>query len=135
MNVVFAARISATLFAVVALFQIALILGAPWGSLTQGGSHSSSLPATGRVIAVVSAVLVILMVLVVLARVGEGPFTSLSSTTLNIAFWITLAYTGLAVLMNLVKWSVPERLLWVPVTVALFSCLIVVSVGTRTRAG
>lgn len=134
MNATIAARVSAALFAVVAVFQIALILGAPWGSLTQGGAHSGSLPSTGRTIAAVSAVLVILMALVVLAGVGEGPLAVAPSAALNIGFWITTAYAGLGVLLNLASRSVPERLVWAPFTLVLFACLIVVAVGTRTPA-
>ena len=134
MNAVLAARVSATLFAVVALFQIALIVGAPWGSLTQGGSHPGSLPTSGRIIAAVSAVLLILMALVVLARVGQGPFANLPGTTVNIGLWITLTYAGLGVLMNLASRSAAERLLWAPFTAVLFACLIVAAVGTRVPA-
>lgn len=134
MNAVLAARVSATLFAVVALFQIALILGAPWGSLTQGGSHQGGLPTSGRAIAAVSAVLLVLMALVVLARVGQGPFAHLPATTVNIGFWITLTYAGLGVLMNLASRSAAERLVWAPFTAVLFACLIVVAVSTRVPA-
>ena len=35
-------------------FQIALIAGAPWGRITQGGQVDGALPMQGRVIAVVS---------------------------------------------------------------------------------
>ena len=48
-----------TLVAILSLvvcFQIALILGAPWGRLTQGGQHEGALPVLGQIGAAVSMV-------------------------------------------------------------------------------
>ena len=56
-----AAILAAAILAGVALFQVALVLGAPWGEYTQGGSTAGSLPAGQRAVAAVSAVLLLVM--------------------------------------------------------------------------
>ena len=65
---------AAVLYAVVCggviVFQICLIAGAPWGRLTQGGTHPEALPRSGRVFAAISAVLLTLMAGSVLSAAG-----------------------------------------------------------------
>ena len=54
----------------VVAFQLALIGGAPWGSLTQGGGSPGALSASARAVAAVSATLLVGMILIVRARAG-----------------------------------------------------------------
>jgi hypothetical protein len=61
----------------VAAFQVALVLGAPWGEYTPGGGTSGLLPASGQTVAALSCLLSILMAGAILARAGEGPLTDL----------------------------------------------------------
>ncbi|MCX6460819.1 MAG: hypothetical protein NTZ03_10985 [Actinobacteria bacterium] len=49
-----AARCAVALLGLVALFQIALVAGAPWGAFTQGGQTSGTLPLAGRLLAIVA---------------------------------------------------------------------------------
>ena len=63
-----AAVASALLLGAVVLFQVALVLGAPWGEYTQGGGTAGSLPVAGRVTAVVSMVP---MPMITVARAGD----------------------------------------------------------------
>lgn len=94
----------------VIVFQFCLIAGAPWGRLTQGGQHPGSLPAMGRVMAFLSALL--------LACMGAGITSAagLSPDWPSWTGWIALGVQALSTLMNWITPSPPERRLWGPVT-------------------
>ncbi|HEV2952328.1 MAG TPA: hypothetical protein VGZ51_09495, partial [Actinomycetota bacterium] len=66
--------IAAVVFAVVAggvvAFQLALALGAPWGSYAMGGAFPGRFPPALRVAAVVQAVVIGLLAVVVLSAAG-----------------------------------------------------------------
>ena len=66
-----AAWLAAAGFLLVAAFQLALVLGAPWGEYTQGGATGGALAPSGRIIAAVSCLVSILMTGAILARAGE----------------------------------------------------------------
>ncbi len=93
--------VAALLFSFISLavcgFQLAMVLGAPWGELTLGGRWKGSLPAIGRVFALLSLALLVFFSLVILVRAG----------VLN---------SGSA---NLVTPSRRERALWLPVVLAM----------------
>ena len=57
--VVIAALIQAVIAIGVAVFQIALVAGAPWGEYTMGGQHLGKLPGQFRVTAAVSAIIMV----------------------------------------------------------------------------
>ena len=86
----------ASFAAVVVLFQLALVAGAPWGSLTQGGAHPGRLPARSRAVAGASAVLVTAFAIAVLARAGAA-FPALRSAS-HVAVWVVVAFSTLTVL-------------------------------------
>ena len=70
---VLAARAAAVVMVGIAGFQVALVLGAPWGAYTQGGQTEGALDASGRVFAAVSCAILLVMAAAILARVHEGP--------------------------------------------------------------
>src|ERR1700722_829034 len=70
MNARLAARIFAVLIAVVGAFQLALALGAPWGSFAMGGAFPGAYPPSMRVAALVQIGALLAMALVVLSRAG-----------------------------------------------------------------
>ena len=71
------ARISAHAFTaltgVVIAFQLALVAGAPWGHLTQGGRVEGPLPIGARAVALASAVLLAVFIHIVRARAASPP--------------------------------------------------------------
>lgn len=95
-------------------FQIALIFGAPWGRLTQGGQTDGALPASGRVIAAASIFILTGMALAVLS--AEGAWPGWPSWTL----WIALAVNALSMVLNWITPSEKERRLWGPIMTAMF---------------
>ena len=91
-------------------FQVALIAGAPWGVLTQGGQHEGALPASGRVAAGVSILLLIGMALAILSQAGFWPGWP------RWTGWIALGIQALSSAANWATRSKPERKLWAPIT-------------------
>lgn len=102
------------LVAATIVFQIALILGAPWGHLTQGGANQGSLPPRARVAAVLSSVVLVLMACGVLSGAGLWPNWP------RWASWLALAMTAVSLVLNLITPSAAERRLWGPVTAVMF---------------
>jgi hypothetical protein len=111
------AQISALIYfaicIVVILFQICLIAGAPWGRLTQGGFNSEKLPKRNRILASFSIFLMLAMGLSIVSAVGYWPDWPIWTG------WIALATTVVSAIMNLLTQSMPERMLWGPITLAM----------------
>lgn len=113
-----AAWIFAGLIAVVALFQLALALGAPWGGLAMGGAFPGTFPPAMRVAALVQIVVLAGVALVVLARAGLMlPSWGPASRWL---VWAVVGLLGVGVVLNLITPSALERLIWAPVAILLF---------------
>lgn len=112
-------EVAARAYALLALgivgFQAALILGAPWGRLTQGGTRQGPLCMRGRIFAAVSAALMAAMALAVLSAAGLWPGWS------RWTGWAALGLTAATTLANAATRSAPERRLWLPVTAAMLA--------------
>lgn len=110
----------AVLAGLVALFQIALVIGAPWGAATLGGRHPGRLPASMRGVALVSGLLLVLMSGVVLVRAGLllPAWYPLSRR----AIWGVVGISALTCAANTLSPSTLERRLWVPVGLAMLGC-------------
>lgn len=90
-------------------FQIALIFGAPWGRITQGGQLEGPLPQSGRLIAAASIVLLTGMALAVLSADGRWPgWPSWTG-------WGAIGVTAVSTVLNWITPSAPERRLWGPI--------------------
>lgn len=120
-----AAALFVALTAGVVAFQLALAAGAPWGALTMGGAFPGRLPARMRVVAVGSALLLAALAGIVAARGGLAlPRWRDASRRL---VWGVVAYLLVGVVLNAATPSAPERALWLPVTIALAACALVVA--------
>jgi cell division protein FtsW (lipid II flippase) len=125
------ALIAAILFSVLAAatacFHLALALGAPWGTLTWGGRFPGRLPAAMRAVAVVSAGLLLAFGVVVSSRAGVAlaEWQVLSRKLV----WIVVTYCALGVVANTITPSRWERVLWLPVVLAMLVCSVVVAAG------
>jgi hypothetical protein len=114
----------------VALFQLALALGAPWGSYAMGGAFPGQYPTSMRVEAVFAAALLAVMAGVILSRTGLAlPTWSRASRWL---VWIIVAYGVVGVALNLLSPSGGERAIWAPVALVQLALSLVVATGTRT---
>jgi hypothetical protein len=126
-----AARAAATLMVGIALFHALLVLGAPWGDFTQAGRRSGSLDAVGRAVAAASLVLLLVMAAVILSRVREGPLKHWRGRFVSSLAWLTTAYAGLAVILNLITPSFRERAVFAPVSLVLLVLVVTAMVSTR----
>ena len=118
-----AAQVYALLAGVVILFQMAVILGAPWGHLTQGGFHPGMLPLQQRVMAGASVVLMAGMTFVMLSHAGVLERQGWT----RVAIWGVVVMAVLGAVMNLATPSAPERMIWAPVTLVMLVCAVLVA--------
>lgn len=105
-----AAVLYALICGAVIVFQICLIAGAPWGQLTQGGSHPAALPVRGRVIAGLSIVLLTMMAGSILSAAASWPYWP------RWMGWTALGVQATSTFLNWITPSRAERLLWAPIT-------------------
>lgn len=91
-------------------FQVALILGAPWGRITQGGQIEGPLPRSGRFVAAVSIVILAGLALAILSADDRWPgWPSWTG-------WVAVAVNALMMVLNWITPSSAERKLWGPIT-------------------
>ena len=116
-----------------AIFQLALVFGAPLGRVAWGGAHRG-LPARLRIGSAVSIVIYALIDVIAWDRVGAidvfpEPFS-------EVAMWVIFGYFVLGILLNAISRSKPERNLMVPVSIvlAVLSFLIAMGFGVLATA-
>lgn len=124
------AVVAVVLLSAVSAFQVALILGAPWGSLTQGGRAEGVLDAPGRVFAAVSVAILASFAVALLGRVGWGPLRRHRRLS-TVVSWVAVGYGVLAVLLNAATPSAVERAIWLPFSVVLLAAELVTVLGSR----
>jgi len=110
-----AALVYVLIIAVVIVFQLCLIAGAPWGRLTQGGRHEGALPASRRIAAGLSIMLLAAMGTAIASSAGLFPRWP------DWTGWVATGVQGLSTLLNWITPSRPERRLWGPVTTAMLA--------------
>ena len=125
----FAAAVFVALTAVVVGFQVALILGAPWGHLTMGGQISGALPIRLRVLVAIQALLLMGLAAIVLASAGVA-LVELRRISRRLV-WVPVAISGLSLALNLATPSEWERLLWSPVALLMLVSSSVVAFTRR----
>ena len=122
-----AAIATTVILAGLAIFQVALAVGAPIGRFAWGGQHDV-LPARLRIGSVVSILLYALFALILLERAelvtvfGSEPFV-------QVATWVLFGYFALGILMNGISRSKAERTVMVPVTLVLAALTLLVALG------
>lgn len=122
-----AAIVFTVILAMLAVFQIALVLGAPLGEYAWGGQHTGRLPAGYRVGSAVSIVLYLLLAAIVLSRSG---ILSLIPDRLSVpGAWIVFAYLALGTLMNAISRSRKERIVMTPVAAVLAVLALIVALA------
>lgn len=122
-----AALIFSVVIAMLAVFQLALALGAPWGRLAWGGGHAR-LPPALRLGSLVSIAIYTVFAIIVLERaglVGVLPAPEIA----DIGAWAITAYLALGIVLNAISRSKPERLVMTPVAVVLCGAAGLVALG------
>ena len=122
-----AAAIALTvILAVLAVFQLALVFGAPLGHFAWGGRHRV-LPRRLRVGSLVS--IVIYAVIAMLALDRAGVIDVVTDTVSTVGMWIVFAYFVLGIPLNAISRSKPERYTMTPVVAVLAILSLLVALG------
>ena len=126
------ALLAAALFVGLALFQLALALGAPWGAHVFGGravQEDGTLSGKWRAASAAGSVVLLLFGWVILARGGVVE-TSIDDTLLTVLAWMVVAYMAINAAMNFASTDLLERWLFGSVTVVLVVlCSVVAAAG------
>jgi hypothetical protein len=122
-----AAAIALTvILAVLAVFQLALVFGAPLGHFAWGGQHRV-LPRRLRIGSLMSVV--IYAVIAVLALDRAGVIDVVSDIVSTVGMWIVFAYFVLGIPLNAISRSKPERYTMTPVVAVLAILSLLVALG------
>ncbi|GAA2041697.1 hypothetical protein GCM10009819_29700 [Agromyces tropicus] len=121
-----AATALTVVLALLAVFQLALALGAPLGRFAWGGAHRV-LPTTLRIGSLVS--IVIYTVIAVLALDRVGLIDVVPDAVAAVGMWVVFGYFVIGIVMNAISRSKPERVTMTPVVavLALLSLLVALS--------
>ena len=123
-----AAIVMAIVQFMVAMFQLALVLGAPMGEYAFGGQHKGKLPTRFRVASAFSFVTLIALGGHYLAQAGV--FTPLLPPMLNSwVNWALVAFNVAGLIMNSISRSKKERQMWVPVLLLSVVLAFIVALG------
>lgn len=112
--------------ALLAVFQLALALGAPLGRLAWGGQHRV-LPDRLRLGSAVSIVLYGLFAVIIADRAGL--IDVLPASVSEVGTWVLAGYFALGIVMNAISRSVPERLTMAPVSAVLAGACVLVGLA------
>ncbi|MGH3705139.1 MAG: hypothetical protein ACRDT9_10960 [Agromyces sp.] len=111
-----AAIVLCVILAALAVFQLALALGAPLGRFAWGGRHRV-LPARLRIGSAVA--IVIYAIIAVLALDRAGIIDVVSDVVSTVGMWVVFGYFVLGIPMNAISRSKPERYTMTPVVTVL----------------
>ncbi len=121
-----AAIVACAALAGLAVFQGLLIAGAPLGRFAWGGQHAV-LPQKLRTSSTIALGLYALFAFVALDR--SGLISVLPDIVSVVAGWVLAVYGVLAIGLNVMSRSLPERLAMTPVAVVLAICFMFVALG------
>lgn len=103
----------------VCIFQLALILGAPWGEFTLGGKWRGVLPARTRWMPLLSLLLMVGMAAIVLTASGLA-WSALQGRAQSLIWWV-VGYCALGCVANAITPSRRERRIWLPVVLLMLT--------------
>lgn len=121
-----AAYIFLFVIALLALFQIALAAGAPWGRFAWGGAQAK-LPVALRIGSVVSLLIYSACAAIVADRAGLVDV--MGDDVSSVGAWVVAGFLSLGVVMNAISRSKPERFAMTPVALVLAASAYVVAMG------
>lgn len=116
---------------VLAVFQLALAIGAPWGRLAWGGEHEV-LPARLRIGSLIAVVVYALIGVIAFARLGALPV--LPDAVAVVAMWVVFTYFAVGIVMNALSRSRTERLVMTPVSLVLAALGLLIALGMGSYA-
>ncbi len=109
-----------------ALFQVALVLGAPLGEYAFGGQRTGKLPVGFRLASAASAAVLLAIAGHYLAQLGI--FSPLLDEVGNaVANWVFAGFAALSAIANNVTRSQKEKRLWGGTTIAMLLAAVIVA--------
>lgn len=110
----------------VAVFQVCLACGAPWGAFAFGGANLGRLPLRYRIISAASLLIYSAQAAVYAQAAGflELPIAVGSRAWV---LWVFVGFFGLGTVMNAISRSKPERYTWTPILVVSLVCALIVA--------
>ena len=125
---ILAGIVAVALLGVIAIFQAALALGAPWGDAAWGGQNPGVLPRNLRIASGIAAV-VIYPLIILLVMAGAGLIDDgWLPVDITIVMWILAALLAVGAVMNAISRSPRERL-WAPVALVVAICCALIAIG------
>ena len=122
-----AAIVGTVLFGLLAIFQIALLLGAPLGEFAWGGQQKT-LDPNRRVGCGLNIVLYGVFSLMLLARAGFI-YSPALEPVLPFALWMMVVFAAAGIFLNAITRSRKERAVMLPTAIVLFVCQLIVAIG------
>lgn len=122
-----AAVLAVVLVTVVAVFQLALALGAPLGKAAWGGRNKAVLPTSLRIGSGFAAIVVypfIALYVLVSADLNDSEWPPSGA----MGMWVLTGFFTLGTVANLASRSKIERI-WAPISLAIAVCCAVVAIG------
>lgn len=120
------AYIACAVLASLAIFQLALIVGAPLGKYAWGGTHTV-LPAKLRISSIASTILYCIFALIILSRTGLVDIVDASIS--HVGIWVLTVYFFIGVVMNGISRSKHERAVMTPVALVLALLCLAIAVS------
>lgn len=121
------AIIAAILLGIIAVFQIALAAGAPWGAASWGGRHPGKLPTSYRIGSAVAGLFFYPAVAVFILHSAGVLGDDISSGGVA-GLWVLTGLFGLSTVVNLISPSKVERI-WAPVALVLTVCCALLAIS------
>jgi hypothetical protein len=112
---------------IVAIFQLALAAGMPWGKLVMGGKFPGRYPPAMRFVCLIQIFILTILGTIVFTRAGII-FPKWFPASKKI-IWGVVAFSVLGVMANLATPSKWERMIWAPVAIVLMACSLLVAVA------
>lgn len=122
-----AAVIAVVLLTVIWVFQVALAIGAPFGSAAWGGQNKGVLP-TGLRIASGAAAVLVYPLIVVYVLAASGLIDVDWAPTGSLGMWMLTAFFAVGAVVNLASRSKMERV-WAPVSLVIAVCCAIIAIG------
>jgi hypothetical protein len=121
-----AAVVGVAVLGALAVFQAALVAGAPLGRFAWGGQHDV-LPRGLRIGSAVSIALYASFAVLMLQMAGATAL--LADGFVDVAIWVLTGYFALGIVLNAISRSRPERLVMTPTVLLLAAVCLVLALG------
>lgn len=112
---------------VVAIFQLLLALGAPFGEFTMGGKYPGRLPVKMRIAAIIQIAILFLFTATIMSKAGIA-FNFLHDIA-RYGVWVVFAFFIIGSVVNLTSSSKKEKFVMGPLNLVALFCSFMVAIN------